>query len=229
MLIIAFDTSTKNLSVALYNGADKLCAKDFQGEGYVHSEMLLPFINETLNQTGKKLKDLEGVLLSLGPGSYTGLRIGASAAKSLAYSLEIPVFGLSSNEVLYWSALKEAMQEGFEWIAAMIDARRDEVYYQLFKVNGEQQGAISSVIVDQIFLDELKDKKVLLVGDGALKFENRFELGKMNISKNVVVNSMNELSALLSNELNSYELNLAYFDSNYVKAYQPGKKKSIFS
>ena len=229
MLTIAFDTSTKNLSVALYKDAELILAKDYEGEGYVHSEKLLPFLKEIVESSGNQLSDLSRVFLGLGPGSYTGLRIGAATAKALGFGLDIPVFGISSNEILFWSAKEEAEKEGMDYVATMIDARRDEVYYQLFDVQGKPMKEIESLVIDQPFIDELKEKKILFCGDGAIKFKGRFDFFQSKISESTIINKVDRLAERLKLLTDSDTLDLAYFDAQYVKPYQPGKKKSIFS
>ena len=230
MLTIAFDTSTKNLSVALYKDCALLDVMNFEGEGYVHSEKLLPFIQELLIKNKFKLSELEAILLGTGPGSYTGLRIGASAAKALSFSLDIPVYGMSSNEILYWSCLEEAESIGAGKIVTMIDARRDEVYLQVFDLNNQICGKIESKIIDQDFVDSLKSEIVLWSGDGAMKFQDRFDLGESLISTSCVINEVGQLNRFFETErLTEILLDTAYFDANYVKSYQPGKKKSLFN
>lgn len=230
MLTIAFDTSTKNLSVALYKDCALLDVMNFKGEGYVHSEKLLPFIQQVLAKNKFKLSELEAILLGTGPGSYTGLRIGASAAKALSFSLDIPVYGMSSNEILYWSCLEEAESIGAGKIVTMIDARRDEVYLQVFDLNNQICGKIESKIIDQDFVDSLKSEIVLWSGDGAMKFQDRFDLGESVISTSCVINEVGQLNRFFETErLTEILLDTAYFDANYVKSYQPGKKKSLFN
>jgi tRNA threonylcarbamoyladenosine biosynthesis protein TsaB len=230
MLTIAFDTSTKNLSVALYKDCALLDVMNFKGEGYVHSEKLLPFIQQVLAKNKFKLSELEAILLGTGPGSYTGLRIGASAAKALSFSLDIPVYGMSSNEILYWSCLEEAESIGAGIIVTMIDARRDEVYLQVFDLNNQICGKIESKIIDQDFVDSLKSEIVLWSGDGAMKFQDRFDLGESVISTSCVINEVGQLNRFFETErLTEILLDTAYFDANYVKSYQPGKKKSLFN
>jgi len=230
MLTIAFDTSTKNLSVALYKDCALLDVMNFEGEGYVHSEKLLPFIQQVLTKNKFKLSELEAILLGTGPGSYTGLRIGASAAKALSFSLDIPVYGMSSNEILYWSCLEEAESIGAGKIVTMIDARRDEVYLQVFDLNNQICGKIESKIIDQDFVDSLKSEIVLWSGDGAMKFQDRFDLGESVISTSCVINEVGQLNRFFETErLTEILLDTAYFDANYVKSYQPGKKKSLFN
>ena len=228
MLTIAFDTSTKNLSVALYRECQFLDVLNFEGEGYVHSEKLLPFIQDLLAKNKLQLSQLEGILIGTGPGSYTGLRIGASAAKALSYSLDIPVYGMTSNEILYWSCLNQAESIGANKIVTMIDARRDEVYLQIFNVDGQSSGEIESKIIDQEFVDSLNSEKVLWCGDGAIKFQDRFDLGESMISTTCVINEVGGLNRFFETErLPQLLLDTAYFDANYVKSYQPGKKKSL--
>lgn len=229
MLTIAIDTSTKNLSVSLYDSEILVFSKDFTGEGYIHSEKLLPFIQTVLNSVGKSINSIDRIILSLGPGSYTGLRIGAASVKALAYSLDIPVYGINSTEVLFWSALKEAQAINADLIVSMIDARRDEVYQEIFELDGTVVEACRSVIITQDEIDKYKGKTVLFCGDGAYKFKGKFDFNRVVISEQTIINKMTDLSSLIAKGLNAYLLDPTYFDANYIKPYQPGKKKSIFN
>ncbi|HCQ14713.1 MAG TPA: tRNA (adenosine(37)-N6)-threonylcarbamoyltransferase complex dimerization subunit type 1 TsaB, partial [Cryomorphaceae bacterium] len=99
-LILALETSTKNCSVALADGDQILAAKEESSDQYIHSEKLHLFIQEVLQWAGKKPAELSAAAVGMGPGSYTGLRIGVSAAKGLCYSLGIPLIAVNGLQLL---------------------------------------------------------------------------------------------------------------------------------
>lgn len=168
MLILGIDTSAIVCSVALLS--DDFCvASRTVSDGLTHSETLLPLIKEILDEGNAKLTDLDGIAISHGPGSFTGLRIGISAVKGLAISDNIPCIGVSTVEALAMNALD------FEGsvICPVMDARRGEFYNALFKIEQNklirlcEDRAVSGLkIADEL----LSFDRVVIVGDGAEKF-----------------------------------------------------------
>ena len=120
--ILNIETATKNCSVSLANGGKTILCKEIAEEGYSHAERLHVFIEEIIKEAGISLNDLSAVAVSQGPGSYTGLRIGVSAAKGLCFALGIPLIAVDTLQVL---ALQVKVTDGL--IIPMIDARRMEV------------------------------------------------------------------------------------------------------
>ena len=124
------ETATEVCSVALSEG-DRLLAVCESADGNSHSKNLLPFIDELCRESGRALRDIDGVAVSVGPGSYTGLRIGVSTAKGIAYALQVPVMAVGTLESIAYGALAEGGGEcpaaGLQ-IVPMIDARRMEVF-----------------------------------------------------------------------------------------------------
>ena len=164
MLLLAFETSAKAASVALFEG-DRLLGEQYQNTGLTHSQTLMVMAQELLRQCGKAPADVEAVAVANGPGSFTGVRIGAAAAKGFAWGAEIPLYGVSTLEAM---ALGLGAWEGY--ICPVMDARRSQVYNALFYVN---QGKVSRITEDRaIALAELGqeiknfEKPVFLVGDG---------------------------------------------------------------
>ena len=98
--ILAIETTTKNCSVALFDDAKQLALKELVSEGYSHSEQLTIFIEEVLSEVKISINNLNAIALSMGPGSYTGLRIGTSTAKGLCYSLDIPLIAISTLKAM---------------------------------------------------------------------------------------------------------------------------------
>ncbi|MGB5463338.1 MAG: tRNA (adenosine(37)-N6)-threonylcarbamoyltransferase complex dimerization subunit type 1 TsaB, partial [Aureibaculum sp.] len=128
--------------------------------------MLHVYIDEVIKKANKKLTDLDAVAVSKGPGSYTGLRIGVSAAKGLCYSLDIPLISVSTLASLA-STLKV---EKDALIIPLLDARRMEVYSSVYDSNYHQIREIKAeIITENSFATYLKKWKVYFLGDGADK------------------------------------------------------------
>ena len=126
MLLLAFETSAKAASVALFDGP-KLLGESYQNTGLTHSQTLLVMAQELLSQCGKAPADVEAVAVANGPGSFTGVRIGVAAAKGFAWGSEIPCYGVSTLESM---ALGLGAFDGI--ICPVMDARRSQVYNALF-------------------------------------------------------------------------------------------------
>ena len=119
-------------------GRTILC-KEIAEEGYSHAERLHVFIEEIIKEAGITFQDLSAIAVSQGPGSYTGLRIGVSAAKGLCYALEIPLIAVDTLQVL---ASQANVSDGL--IIPMLDARRMEVYSAIFTPNFDKKKSRSS-------------------------------------------------------------------------------------
>ena len=165
MLILAFETSAKAASVALHDG-QKLLAESYQNTGMTHSQTLMVMVEDALKQCGKTAADVTAVAVAEGPGSFTGVRIGAAAAKGFAWGREIPCYGISTLEAMAHSL---GIYQGY--VCPVMDARRAQVYNALFYVN---RGEITRVAPDRAIAladlsEELKSlsEPVFLVGDGS--------------------------------------------------------------
>lgn len=126
--ILHIETATSTCSVAIsYNG--KLISTNTTSESNMHTKRINLMIEELMSQNSMDLKDLAAISVSIGPGSYTGLRVGLSAAKGLAFALDIPIIGISTLE-----ALAQAHKDNTEGKAVIstLDARRNEVYMAIF-------------------------------------------------------------------------------------------------
>ena len=165
MLILAFETSAKAASVALHDG-QKLLAESYQNTGMTHSQTLMVMAEDALKQCGKTAADVTAVAVAEGPGSFTGVRIGAAAAKGFAWGREIPCYGISTLEAMAHSL---GIYQGY--VCPVMDARRAQVYNALFYVNRSE---ITRVAPDRAIAladlsEELKSlsEPVFLVGDGS--------------------------------------------------------------
>ncbi len=165
MLILAFETSAKSCSVAIHDGA-RLLAESYQNSGLTHSQTLMVMAEDLLKVCGKTAADVTHLAVAAGPGSFTGVRIGVSAAKGFAWGAELPVYGVSTLEAM---ALGLGSLDGH--ICACMDARRNQVYNALFLA---ENGGLTRISEDRaIALADLKlelehlDGPIYLAGDGA--------------------------------------------------------------
>lgn len=165
MLILAFETSAKAGSVALWQDG-RLLGESYQNTGLTHSQTLLAMAEDLLGSCGCTPQDVTAAAVAAGPGSFTGVRIGVAAAKGFAWGLEIPCCGVSTLE---------AMAENFGawdgYVVPVMDARRNQVYNAIFQAKG---GTLSRICEDRaISLEQLGtelialDGPVYLVGDGS--------------------------------------------------------------
>lgn len=173
---ILLETSTSLCSVALLEG-DKITATRFSDHPRAHASMTAPFVKEVLDERGLKVSDCSAVCLSMGPGSYTGLRVGSSTAKGLCFGGGIPLLAVGTLDVLVAQALAEGLPAGCRYIVPMIDARRMEVYTAIYTADGERLTEVAPVVVDSDFPDsipvagEAVPSGVLFIGDGVAKCE----------------------------------------------------------
>ena len=166
MLILAFETSAKAASVALYDGK-KLLGESYQNTGLTHSQTLMVMAEDLLKQCGFTPKDVTAVAVAEGPGSFTGVRIGAAAAKGFAWGGELSCYGVSTLEAM---AKNLGIYQGY--VCPVMDARRSQVYNALFYVNC---GNFTRIREDRaISLKDLGEdvknlsEPIFLVGDGSV-------------------------------------------------------------
>ena len=165
MKILALETSAKAVSVAVAEDG-KVLASAYQNAGLTHSVTLMPLLDAMLKNAGLSLQEMDCITVANGPGSFTGLRIGVSAAKGLAWSLELPCCGVSTL-----AAMAQNLRTFDGLIVCAMDARRNQVYNALFEA---KDGALTRLCPDRaIGLDELAEelksceKSKIVVGDGA--------------------------------------------------------------
>lgn len=131
--LLAIDTTTEACSAALWNDGS-LSGDRFVVEPRGHTQRLLPMIESLLEAADWSLNTLDGLVCTRGPGSFTGVRVGISAAQGLAFAANLPVMGVSTLDVLAWQA-HTADPHWSEWQVAM-DARMNEVYYAAYQCRG---------------------------------------------------------------------------------------------
>ena len=223
-IILSIETSTTNCSVSLSKKGETLALKEDNSANYSHAESLHVFIDDVLKSANINKRDIDAIAVSKGPGSYTGLRIGVSAAKGLCYALDKPLISISSLHAL---AHQVNTKEGV--IVSMLDARRMEVYSAIYDSKFNLLRNIEAQILDEFsFKEELEDGKVFLVGNGVEKTKALISHDNAIYIDNKVP-SANEMSALA---FAKYKIDdtedVAYFEPFYLKDFIALKPKPKF-
>lgn len=167
-MLLSMDSSAVTASVALTDG-DEIIKSEFVNSGLTHSETLLPMITRVMD--GRKYSELDGIAITAGPGSFTGVRIGVATVKGLAFNDDIPCYSVSTLEAIAYNFVDENAV-----VCAVMDARRMQFYNALFRV---QNGKVERLCDDRaISIEDLRNElkqydKVIIAGDGAkLCFQN---------------------------------------------------------
>ncbi len=222
MKILHIETSSKNCSVAISDGEEILCLCEEVSENYKQSESLHTFIEWALEGAEIALKDLDAVSLGKGPGSYTGLRIGAASAKGFCYGLKIPLIATNSLETM----IEPFLNKDYDFIIPLIDARRMEVYTAIFEgKTGEMLTDTEAKILDETSFQEFVGKKVIFVGDGAKKAKEILQLTNAEFNDSIYPSAKYLIKRALE-KFNTNELeDTAYFEPFYLKDFQGVKKR----
>lgn len=216
--ILNIETATKNCSVALAKEGETIALAEYAGEGYSHAEKLHVFINDVLGEANLKFNDLNAIAVSMGPGSYTGLRIGVSAAKGLCYSLDIPLIAIDTLDLL---ARKIKVNEGV--VIPLIDARRMEVYSAIFDASYNK---IRTTEAEIITINSFDDNAgpIYLLGDGAAKCREILSNDKFIYNDELIYPSADQMSALsFAKHKISDIADVAYFEPFYLKDFILGR------
>ena len=219
--ILQIETSTTNCSVAISANGEIIAVQEVSN-GYSHAENLHVFIKEILENNGLNFDDLNAIAVSKGPGSYTGLRIGVSAAKGLCFALNVPLIALETLEVL---AHQVNIETGF--IVPMIDARRLEAYTKVYDSEYNVVREIQAEILDETsFSEYLEEKLVVFVGNKTEKTQEIIQHRNTQFIDSVP--SAKEMSVLAYDKFKKNDIeDVAYFEPYYLKDFlvTPAKKK----
>lgn len=166
MLLLSFDTSGNACSVALSASGTVLAEKN-EAMTRGHAGALIPFIEEVLETAGKTFQDLEALAVTIGPGSFTGIRVGLATAKGLSLALKIPLVGFTSFDVLSFVAQRE-LSPKVPYILT-IDTKREDLYVAAYEAEGQTLLEPTSLYPQEI-LEKFQEKEVLLTGSGLAYF-----------------------------------------------------------
>jgi tRNA threonylcarbamoyladenosine biosynthesis protein TsaB len=220
MYILNIETSTKNCSVALSKNGATVAEKEFAGEGFSHAELLHVFIEEILANAKADYADLNAIAVSQGPGSYTGLRIGISAAKGLCFALDIPLIAVDTLTIL---ASQAKITDGL--VIPMIDARRMEVYSSVFDCNLNKKREVQAEVIDEFSFANITEN-IYIIGDCQEKIKTVLNKNNFIYLENIIYPSANEMSPLSFGKYTQQDFeNLAYFEPFYLKDFLITSKK----
>lgn len=213
------ETATKVCSVGLSLNGQLIALKEVEEDGYSHGENLNCFIEDVLDEASIQINEISAISLASGPGSYTGLRIGAATAKGLCYALEIPLIAIDALTALSELAMENHSNMN---LCPLIDARRMEVYNLVVNASGSRLKEISADIIDESSYDEFTP--FVYFGDGAEKLQHIWE------SKDCVIDLTIKSSAkgqvrLAFEKFNTKQFeDVAYWEPFYLKDFIAGKK-----
>lgn len=220
--ILNIETATKNCSVTLASEGKTVICVELAEEGYSHAEKLHLFFEEVVQKAGITFQDLKAVAVSQGPGSYTGLRIGVSAAKGLCYSLDIPLIAIDTLELL---ARRISIDSGI--LVPMIDARRMEVFTAFFDKNFVKTRATKAEIIDETTYSDVSET-MHLIGDGAAKCKELLHSDQFVYHEEIIYPSSNEMSAVSFEKFIKEDfVDVAYFEPFYLKDFVMTTKAKV--
>lgn len=228
------ETATQACSVAIADQNGIIIYKELS-EPKAQAALLAPLIDEALKEAGIKAKECEAVSVSIGPGSYTGLRVGLSTAKGICFGANIKLVGIETLEILAQEAISSLEHHESEntplntLIVPMIDARRMEVYTACYDSEGAKLSPTEAMILDENSFAEYFEKydRLIFIGDGVEKFEKILPDERLRSSK--FVKTTPSARYMLNPTLNkvdkiSYE-DVAYFEPFYLKEFVAGISK----
>lgn len=222
-VILNIETSTTNCSVCLAKDGEVLVLKEQDDVNYSHSENLHVFIRDVMEEAAMALPDIDAVAVSMGPGSYTGLRIGVSTAKGLCYALDKPLIAIHTLQVL---TSRYTIDEGF--ILPLLDARRMEVYAAVYDKDRQPVGETRAEIVDEhSFFEWLEKGKVYFTGNGAEKCREVIRHVHAVFPEETEVPSASGMTGFAEQRFceNEFE-DVAYFEPYYLKDFVVTRKKT---
>ncbi len=220
-LLLHIDTALSVASVCLSNDKHAIAFSVNENQ-QGHATWLHQAIDEMMKTSGHSIKELNAVSVSIGPGSYTGLRVGLSSAKGICYSLNIPIITIATTELLASAVTHEAE----DLICPVIDARRMEIYTAIYDKNLKEVKAPHSLIIDETsFAEILTSHKVLFCGDGCKKLQTI--LHHKNVVYNTTAANATHLAQLAFSSFEKKDFaDLAYAEPLYVKEFYSSPRKN---
>jgi tRNA threonylcarbamoyladenosine biosynthesis protein TsaB len=227
-MIICLETATNLCSVALCDDNGVIALKESVDQKS-HSSLLTVFIIDILKENGIKPNELEAVAVSKGPGSYTGLRIGVSVAKGIAYAASIPLIAVETTYSMFWG-IKEKLNSNLEdsqtLYCPMIDARRSEVYFAIYDSAGKTVKNITAeVITEESFNYITRSGKIMFFGDGSAKCREIIKRQNSYFDPDYVISASNMYIPATQALKNGDFENVAYFEPFYLKDFITSKPR----
>jgi tRNA threonylcarbamoyladenosine biosynthesis protein TsaB len=228
-LILGIETATSICSVALVRDGEMLAIRESEG-AKEHSAALTGFISEIFTETGLTFQQIDAIAVSMGPGSYTGLRIGVSSAKGLCYALDKPFIAIDTLKSLTWMALQRVIQQKKDTenilLCPMLDARRMEVYTAMFDQNLQLIEPVNACIITDNSFEAFTNKEIVYFGDGASKCSLLFA-SKDNYTylENISLSAKAVCILAEGEYTSSHFADVAYVEPFYLKDFVAGKPR----
>jgi tRNA threonylcarbamoyladenosine biosynthesis protein TsaB len=211
-VILHLETATKVCSVALSKDGKQIALKEIEEEGYSHGENLTLFVQSLVKEVSLTMKDLDAVSVASGPGSYTGLRIGAATAKGLCYALNIPLIAIDALTSLCEIARPLYPNQN---LCALIDARRMEVFGLIQNGSGETIKEIAADILDETSYSEYEP--FVFFGDGAPKLEEIWSGRNLTIDVSIKSSAVGQIRLAHEKFQQQAFEDVAYWEPFYLK------------
>jgi tRNA threonylcarbamoyladenosine biosynthesis protein TsaB len=228
-MIVCLETATNLCSVALCDSDGVISLRE-STDTKSHASLLSVFIDEILKENGLKTKNLEAIAVSKGPGSYTGLRIGVSVAKGIAYASLIPLIGIETTLSMFMGmkerSVTSALNPNDLLFCPMLDARRMEVYYALYDSFGNCVKQISAEVINEDSFKEISESQsILLFGDGAEKCREIIRRKNILFDPDFKISASHMLiPAYQAFRSGDFE-DIAYFEPFYLKDFITSKPR----
>jgi tRNA threonylcarbamoyladenosine biosynthesis protein TsaB len=228
-MIICLETSTDLCSVALCKSEGVVALKE-STENKSHAARLTLFIEDILSENGLRASDLEAVAVSKGPGSYTGLRIGVSTAKGIAYAASVPLIGVETALSMF-HGINAPLREKYEidstsLLVPMIDAKRMEVYFSVLSSDGKKVREITAEVIDEnTFSDIPESFRMLIFGTGAAKCRNIIRRGNVAFAEEFRISAACMYEPAYKALRDQKFEDIAYFEPFYLKDFITSRPK----
>jgi len=218
-VLLYIETATEVCSVAIAKGEVVLSIEECCG-GNMHAQQLMPLIDKALKKAKIDKQKIQSVALSIGPGSYTGLRIGTSTAKGFCYALDIPLIAVPTLQSIAIGALGDNQWAPTCLVVPMIDARRMEVYTAIYNSQGEAVTDTQATIVDATtYSDLLQNQPLIFCGNGAAKCRPLYAHNPNAYFPEVLLSAKNMIVPALARYRKGQFENLAYIEPFYLKEF----------
>jgi len=211
--ILNIETATTNCSVSVAKDGKTIALREDRSPNYSHSELLHAFMDKVVKEAGIVLQDLNAIAVSKGPGSYTGLRIGVSAAKGLCYALELPLISIATL-----ASMAQQIAKNYTYRIPVLDARRMEVYAAVFGNDDSiVQQTTAEIITESSFASLIAKGTVMIAGSGAEKCIPLLDHSNVSFDTNVIPSAQDLGKLSYTKFLNQEFEDVAYFEPYYLK------------
>ena len=219
--ILSIETSTSTCSVAIHNSG-KLIAHQVHQAEKSHSSLLPSIVEELLKDANLSLETLEGIAVSGGPGSYTGLRIGVTTAKGICYALSIPLISVGTLDVMIEAVINKF--GGDHYLCPMLDARRMEVYTKVVNQDLKEIWSLQPKVLEERSFSEFT-KPTYLFGNGMPKFREISKQENLILIDDIFPDAANMGRISFKKYQSSSFEEIAYFEPNYLKEWRTTVQK----